>query len=81
MATLSVKDLPDPVYNDLKEAARAEGRSLNGYIVALLKSASEEHNRRKLMRESRAEFRAFLASLPYMGDSTGLIREDRESRH
>ncbi len=81
MANLSIKDLPDDIYNDLKAAARAEGRSLNGYLVALLKSISEERNRRKVMRESRAGFRAFLASLPYMGDSTSLIREDRESGH
>lgn len=81
MAALHVKDLPDSVYSDLKEAARAEGRSLNSYLVALLKAVSEERNRRKWMREGRAEYRAFLASLPPMGDSTALIREDRESGH
>lgn len=81
VANLSVKDLPDSVYSDLKEAARAEGRSLNGYIVALLKTVSEERNRRKLMRKSRGEYHAFLASLPHMGDSTALIREDREGGH
>jgi hypothetical protein len=81
MASLSIKDLPDRVYDDFKAAARAEGRSLSGYIVALLKSISAERNRRKLMRETRAEFRVFLASLPHMGDSTPLLREDRESGH
>ena len=81
MAALHVKDLPDAVYRDLKEAARAEGRSLNSYIVALLNAISEERHRRRLMREGRAEYRAFLASLPSMGDSTPLLREDRESGH
>lgn len=81
MATMSVKDLPDSVYSDLKEAARAEGRSLNGYVVALLKAIVEERARRKVMRDGRAEFRAFLGSLPPMGDSTPLLREDRESGH
>ncbi len=81
MANLNIKDLPDSVYGDLKEAARADGRSLNGYLVALLKALSEERNRRKLMREGRKEYRSFLASLPQTGDSTPLIREDRESGH
>ncbi len=81
MANLSIKDVPDSVYVELKEAARAEGRSLNGYIVSLLKASADERNRRKLMRNQRAEFRNFLASLPRMDDSTPLIREDRERAH
>jgi plasmid stability protein len=79
MPNVNVRDLPENVYSALKkEAAQAEGRSLNGYIVALLKASTDERERRKLMRQNRAEFRAFLASLPNMGDSTPLIREDRE---
>jgi hypothetical protein len=81
MANLNVKDLPDAVYAELKEAARAEGRSLNGYIVALLKAHVDERNRRKWMREGRADFRSFLASMPKLDDSTTLIREDREQEH
>lgn len=81
MATLNIRDLPDNVYGELKNAARAEGRSLNAHVVALLKASIEERHRRKLMREGRAEFRAFVASLPKMDDSTGLIREDRERGH
>jgi len=81
LANLTVKDLPDSVYRLLKEAAQAEGRSLNGYVVSLLKATTEERNRRKLMREGRDEFRRFLASLPPMPDSTPLIREDRDSHH
>ena len=78
---MTVKDLPDVVYSELKDAARFEGRSLNGYVVELLKASIEERNRRKLMREGRAEFRAYLASLPKMEDSTPLIREDRDRGH
>jgi plasmid stability protein len=81
VASLNVRDLPNDVYDALKKAARADGRSLNGYVVALLKASTEERERRKLMREHRAEFRAFLMSLPKLGDSTALIREDRERGH
>ena len=81
MANLTVKDLPDTVYRLLKEAARSEGRSLNGYVISLLTASTDERNRRKLMREGRADFRRFLASLPRMEDSTPLIREDRDHGH
>ena len=81
MANLTLKDVTDAVRSQLKEAARAEGRSLNSYLVALLKASTDERNRRKLMREGRAEFRMFLSSLPRMEDSTPLIREDRDRGH
>jgi hypothetical protein len=81
MANLSIKDVPDSVYSELKEAARTEGRSLNGYIVSLLKASTDERNRRKLMRSHRAAFRDFLASLPRLDDSAPLIREDRDRAH
>ena len=69
------------VYRELKVAARSEGRSLNGYIVALLKAIVDEANRRKLMRGGRKEFRDFLGTLPIREDSTPLIREDRDGSH
>jgi hypothetical protein len=81
MASLTVKDVPEVVCSELKEAARSEGRSLNGYIVVLLKAFTDERNRRKLMRGDRDEFRAFVDSLPKMEDSTELIREDRDHAH
>lgn len=81
MANLSVKDVPEPVYRQLKEAAQAEGRSLNSYLVSLLTADAEERNRRKRMRENRNDFRRFVESLPRMDDSTPLIREDRERGH
>lgn len=81
MANLSVKDLPDPVYRQLKASAQAEGRSLNGYIVSLLKADAEERGRRQRMRQNRREFRRFVESLPHVEDSTPLIREDRDRAH
>ena len=81
MANLSIKDLPDKIHNELKKAARTEGRSLNGYIVSLLELSVDERGRRKLMREGRDEFRKFMASLRPMGESTSLIREDRDRGH
>lgn len=81
MANLSIKDLPDQVHKQLKKTAEARGQSLNGYIVHVLKLDAEESARRARMRKNKDEFRKFVKSLPYMGDSTSLIREDREHGH
>jgi plasmid stability protein len=81
MANLSIKELPDGVHRELKKAAQAAGRSLNSYIVSLLELSVEERSRRRMMRKNRGEFRKFLASLPPLGDSVPLIREDREKGH
>ena len=53
------------------------------YVADLgnLKLSEEEHARRQRMREGWREYREFMKSLPYMGDSTPLIREDREHGH
>ena len=78
MANLTIKDLPDRIHRELKNAARSQGRSLNGYLVSLLELSVEERFRRKMMRAGREEFRRFLSTLPRMSDSTALIREDRD---
>jgi hypothetical protein len=65
----------------LKKAAKARGSCLNQYVLGLLESDHDLHARRARMRKGRKEFRAFVAALPYMGDSTPLIREDRDTDH
>jgi len=81
MANVTIKDIPERIYQELKDAAKAEGRSLNGYIISVLTDTADERNRRKSMRENRDEFRHFLASLPRLEDSTPLIRQDRDTGH
>ncbi len=78
MANLTLKDVPEDVHLALKEAARARGRSLNGYIIDVLTHDVEERGRRKRMQETRAVFNSFVGSLPRLDDSTVLIREDRD---
>jgi len=79
MPTLTIKDIPAEIHEELKETARVNNRSLNSYIIAVLKISTEERNRRKLMKEGAAEFRKFVRTLPPMDDSTALIREGRDS--
>ena len=81
MDNLNIRDVPDKLHRQLKKSAKSQGRSLNSYVINVLKLSSEEHARRQRMRKGRKEFREFVKSLAYMGDSTPLIREDREHGH
>ncbi len=47
-------------------------------VSRVLKLSQEERARRRQMREGWKEYRKFMKSLPYMGDSAPLIREGRE---
>ena len=78
MANLTLKDLPDEIHLDLKDAARSAGNSLNAYIISLLELSTDERWRRRMMREHREPFRKFVESLPALTDSTSLLQADRE---
>jgi plasmid stability protein len=81
MANLTIKDLPEALHKELKAAARAEGRSMNAYIIRVLLSNAEERARRKRMREGWEDYQKFMATLPRLGNSAELIREDRDGNH
>ena len=81
MPTLTIKDLPERIHEELKNAAQSQGQSLNRYVVSLLELSVEERFRRKMMRSGREEFSRFLSTLPRMSDSSKLIREDRNRGH
>ena len=42
MATLNIKNLPDPLYNKLRASARRQRRSLAQEVIHLLSQAIEE---------------------------------------
>ena len=81
MASLTIKDIPPALHEELKRASLAEGRSMNSLVIGLLGTSMEERARRRAMREGREEFRRFLRTLRPMSDSTDLIREDRTRAH
>lgn len=81
MASLTIKNIPEPLHQALKKLAEEKGRSLNAQILDELAMSVAEADRRRLMRSRRAEFRAFVGSLPKMDSSVELIREDRDSGH
>jgi len=81
MANLSIKNLPDSVHKDLKQAAAAQGRSLNSFVVRALERIAEEDLRSQSSRVRWERLHALIDSLPPVGDSAELIREDRDHGH
>ncbi len=79
---LTIKNIPDNVHKILKRTAAERGRSLNAEVIMALTEMTEEAERRRHMRESRADLERFVKSLPKLprGYTTRLIREDRDSR-
>ena len=75
---VTVKNIPDRVHRVIKRAAEQQGRSLNAQIIRVLETEAADVERRKRMRDSRKVLERFVASLPPLGDSAPLIREDRE---
>ena len=78
MANLTIKNLPDAMYRQLKKYARMQGRSLNAQVIHILQSDLSEREKFETIRQSNERLERFVASLPPMDDSTPLIREDRD---
>ena len=77
MANVLVRDLDDGVLKQLKAAAKAHGRSLQGEIHAVLEQASV-----RSLAETRRVSGQWLKRLRTSShtDSAALIREDRDTR-
>ncbi len=79
MADLSLRDVPDDLYQQLKEIAEGERRSVNQQIVVLLEQAVHHQKRPKAEVWERIDRRreAIAARVGIMPDSTDLVAEDR----
>jgi hypothetical protein len=75
---LTIKNVPEDVYEQIKQTAVEQGRSLNAQIIHLLATEAAEARRRRRMRDSRKDLERFVARLPRMSSSVPLIRADRE---
>lgn len=79
MATLHVRNIPDRLYERIRERAEASSRSLSAEVVILLGRALEDKGSSvgELLTEisRRRRFRPAAVGLP---DSTTLLREDRD---
>jgi plasmid stability protein len=79
MATLHIRNVPDALYERLRESAEAKRRSLSAEVVVLLDEALESP--RPSQKEILARLRQLRSSVilpPDAPDSTVLLREDRD---
>ena len=80
MPTLHVRDIPDALYDQLRQLAKAQNRSLSAEVIMLLTDALEREQRRGAQRDvlrDAARLRTRLAGNGDRPDSTELLREDR----
>jgi plasmid stability protein len=78
MANITVKNIPDELYDDVRLLAQQDRRSINAEIIELLSEVAGWRKRQTIMRESAAELDALVASVPWSDvSSVDLIREDR----
>jgi len=78
---ITLKNVPDKIYRAMKRAAKEQGRSLNAQIIHTLEGETAElDRRRKRASKWRQELDRFRNSLRPMGDSTPLIRAERDRR-
>ena len=75
---ITLKNLPEEVHQELKRAAKEQGRSLNAQAIQVLTAAAEENARRRRIRQGRASLERFVSSLPRTNESVKWIREDRK---
>lgn len=78
MATLHVRNVPDEIYQRLRDRAEASNRSLSAEVVVLLRGALDDRkpSQREVLDEIRRR-RSFRPADVGAPDSTKLLREDR----
>ena len=77
---LTIKNVPEKVYDGLKRSAAEHARSLNAEIVRVLADLVDEGERRRRMATSRRELERFVAAMPLLSSSVPLIRAERQRR-
>lgn len=79
MATLHVRNVPDTLYERLRQQAQSENRSLSAQVVILLDRALSEmdDDQGEILARIRRR-RSFSPSAVGAPDSTTLLREDRD---
>jgi len=79
MPTLHVRNVPEPIYDRLRQRAQEQQRSISAEVIMLLDFALAEGDDDQAQILARIHRRRFFnpaeANAP---DSTALLREDRE---
>jgi antitoxin FitA len=78
MANLTIKNLPDDVYEGLKAAAQERRQSLNGYLLELLATEQILRLKRAQHREAFERIRRRREQMEPIESAAGLLREARD---
>jgi plasmid stability protein len=77
---VTLKNVPDSVYNGMKREARRNRRSLNAEMICAREGKAAEADRRQRLPALLAKIERFRATLPLLPDSTPMIRRERDHR-
>jgi plasmid stability protein len=78
MQILHVRGVPEDLYQELRELAQQQQRSLSAQVIALLERAMADEQRRRQQGELLASIRRQrFTPQPGAPDSLTLLREDR----
>lgn len=82
MATITIRDVPDALYEHLKKVAKSERRSINAEVIELIDKGVRQYDEREqrlAALERIGERRRHYGPLPEGSpDSVTLLREDRD---
>jgi len=79
VAILHVRNVPEDLYNRLKQRAKAQRRSLSAEVISLLEWAIQESERSPHITLSNIrDRRSFSPSAVGAPNSTSLLRQDRQ---
>lgn len=79
MANLSLRDVPEELYQQIKEIAERDRRSINQQILVLLEQAVRTQKRPKtdVLKQIDRQREVIAARVGIMPDSTEQVAEDR----
>ena len=81
MPILHVRNVPEPLYREIKKLAEEESRSFNSEVVHLLGNAVQEEQaayaQKRILKDIRRR-RNKIKLKPGTPDSATLLREDRD---
>ncbi len=77
---ITIKRVPEKVYQTIKNEAKKQGRSLNSQIIRTLEAQAADIERRKDFDKFRDELEAFVAAQKPMESSAPIIRRERMRR-
>ena len=81
MPSIQVRDLPEQIYNKIKNNAQKDHRSLSQQAIVTLKKGlgiDENHKERRRILVDQIMSKRITFDITKLGDPTHLIREDRD---